>query len=122
MMSALIIKGGNLLSTGYNKISGHPQAYFGCSHHAEFDAIRNAKADITGSKILVYRFSRKDNTLQNSKPCAMCQEEINKAGISCAIYVEDGRVIKESFGKTNRKMKHFMHLYVHNAMCYENGY
>lgn len=117
-MAAVIVRGGTLLSVGYNRIEDHPAAYFCCSFHAEYDAIRKAKADIAGAKMFVYRFSRSDNSVKTSRPCEICQYEISKANLSSAIFVEDKAVCKESFKDIEISSAHSIHNYIDNASCY----
>jgi len=102
-------------------LGSHPGAYFGCSFHAELDAIRKGPRELKGAKMYVYRFSRLDNTLRSSKPCHFCQEEIAQAGISNVIFIDDEEnLIKESFRKTNSKKEQNLHLSFGSNLCY-NG-
>lgn len=116
----MIVKGGSVLSIGYNRISDHPAAYFGNSFHAEHDAIRKAPCDLRGAKMYVYRFSRCDNTLKPSRPCMFCQQEIAKAGISHVFFVdEDSELRKESFRDLNGENYQYRHQIVGHTMCYK---
>lgn len=120
-MAAVIIRGGSLLSVGYNRIEDHPAAYFGCSFHAEYDAIRKAKCSVEGAKMYVYRFSRSKNFAKTSRPCEICQHEIAKAKISSVIFVENNVVCRESFKDIEIASAHSIHNYINNANCYIRG-
>lgn len=97
-MAAIIVKGGRILSVGYNRIEAHPAAYFGCSFHAEHDAIRKAQGNIEGAKMYVYRFGRSDGQLRTSKPCPLCQQNIAIAKISSVIFIDvDDTLKRESY-------------------------
>lgn len=118
-VGAIIVKGGRILSTGYNRIEAHPEAYFGCSFHAEHDAIRKAKSEIQGAKMFVYRFGRKHGHIKTSKPCEFCQQEIAKAELSSVIYVDvDGTLQKSSFKLQDWPKFHQMHSYINDASIY----
>ena len=90
---ALLVKGGRILSVGFNKrkknkfIDIHAR-HPGCTTHAECAAILKVrkKIDLTGCKIYVARLKKNDHTLGNSKPCEMCQEIIKKHGIKKVYY------------------------------------
>lgn len=111
-IAAIIIRGGAILSVGHNRLVQHPEAYWGCSFHAEFDAIRNANGSLKGSKLLVYRFSREDGSLATSKPCKHCQAEIAKAGISRVIFVDaNGEIKKDRFVDTRIPADRSKHKY-----------
>lgn len=92
-LAAVCVRGGAVLSVGYNRLTSDPKAYWGCSLHAELDAILGA-GDLSGSKILVYRFT-KTGSLANSKPCALCAEAIRRAGIRSVIYWQGGACRKD---------------------------
>lgn len=111
-MAALIVKGGSLLSVGFNRIEEHPAAYFGCSFHAEYDAIRKARGDITGAKMFVYRFGRSDRELRVSKPCDICQNKIAEANIGSVVFVDTDMILKrETFRDVEISSPHDMHEY-----------
>jgi len=95
--SALVVRGGNIISRGLNRpkrnvfsrlYSKHPR----CVIHSEIDAILQArrKSDLRGAKIYVLRI-RKDNAqVANSRPCANCMRAIKNYGIKKVIYTIDG--------------------------------
>ena len=89
-MSAIVIKGGSILSIGHNRVvESDPKGIHNCSIHAEMDAINSARSTLKGSKILVFRFSRLDDTLYPSKPCEHCASIIRAAQISWVYYVSE---------------------------------
>lgn len=90
----MIVRGGKILSIGYNnrKFSPLQNRYKSVlthceSTHAEVDAILNArqKMRLEGAKIYVVRI-RRDGQLALAKPCAMCQAILNSYGIKRAIF------------------------------------
>lgn len=97
-MSAVIVKGGNILSVGHNSIpeKTDPKNHFGCSLHAEMDALQSCRADMTGAKMYVYRFLRKDGTLASSEPCDLCKAKLKDSGISTVIYVDASNNLKKA--------------------------
>lgn len=88
---AVVVKGGRVLGTGYNKGRNHPFIVSSehikehCSRHAEVEAIRDAKNNLKGAVIYVARVNRNGHD-RNSKPCKRCQEIIDAAGIKRVIY------------------------------------
>src|SRR6266700_3238613 len=74
---ALIIKGGNILSVGWNMVTTH----------AEKAAIEHAwrQGDLANTSMFVIRF-RKSGTLGMALPCKNCQLAIQAAGIKKVSY------------------------------------
>ena len=79
-LCAVIVKGGKLLSVGYNRpltngLTEHYKVAEYCSTtHAEVDAVikvRN-KIDLTGAKMYVARIMYRNNEFGLSRPCEMC--------------------------------------------------
>lgn len=117
-MAAVIIKGGSVLSVGYNHILEHPAAYFGGSFHAEHHALRLAPP-LKGAKMYVYRFSRRDNTLRPSKPCIYCQQLIRDSGISSCVFIdEEENLRKASFKNCKNTSNHRRHIFFGTTDCY----
>lgn len=98
-LCALIIKGGRVVGTGYNKKStnsfvehyadlarGTGRDYC-MSTHAELDAIckSRAKTDLRGSKIYVVRI-KPSGGIGMAKPCPICQCALLAYGIKKAYY------------------------------------
>jgi deoxycytidylate deaminase len=118
-MAAVIIKGGTLLSVGFNRIEEHPAAYFGCSFHAEYDAIRKSNANLQGAKMFIYRFGRKHGYIKSSKPCELCQQEIAKVKIKSVIYVDDDHTLqKSSYRIEDVPAPHQVHSYMNDPSIY----
>lgn len=96
-LCAVIVRGGAILSIGYNKrmVNGLTEFYKIEDHvistHAEVDAVLKArrKIDLTGSKIYVLRIRKGDGEIANAKPCEMCQHILFNYGIKKAIYTVD---------------------------------
>lgn len=88
---AVVVKGGRVLGTGYNKAKNHPFVVSSehikthCSRHAEEEAIKDANFNVKGAVIYVARVSRNGSD-RDSKPCERCQELIDTAGIKKVIY------------------------------------
>jgi deoxycytidylate deaminase len=82
-MSATIVKGGRVLSVGYNR-----KGYRGSSIHAEMDALRQLRWQKNGSEgadIHIFRFGA-DGSHRMSKPCRHCFEALAEANISRIFY------------------------------------
>lgn len=112
-LGSVIVRGGNILSTGFCRKEYHPQAFYGESVHAEHDAIRKCNPPLRQAKMFVYRFSGKGDVveLKSSKPCCKCQQEIRKASISRVVFVDENNMLcKEDFRNTPEiprpEMKH----------------
>ena len=98
-MAAIIVKGGSILSCGRNEKRPRASSMNSLSIHAEEDAICHSarySGGIDGSKILVYRFLKKNGNLANSKPCLLCRAALLKSGVKTAVYVDDGRICSMS--------------------------
>lgn len=95
-MSATIVKGGRVLSVGYNR-----KGYRGSSIHAEIDALRQLRRQKNGTEgadIHVFRFGAAGE-LRMSKPCLECFEALRQAKISRIHYYNnqsEPQVIKVS--------------------------
>lgn len=92
---AVVVKGGRVLGTGWNKNRNHPMIVSpehiktDCSFHAEEVAIREAGEDnIKGAIIYVARVSRNGYD-RDSKPCSKCATLIKKAGIKRVIFTTE---------------------------------
>lgn len=91
---AVIVKGGNILSTGYNQL--RPSNVLKTQTlHAEAHAILkllNARRhqELVGSTMYVSRWTR-GGTLSNSRPCMVCHDLMRSVGISeCVFTTLDG--------------------------------
>jgi deoxycytidylate deaminase len=89
---AVVVKGGRVLGTGYNKDRNHPKIVSpehiktDCSTHAEEVAIRDAGEDnIKGAIIYVARVN-KSGYDRDSKPCSRCSALIERVGIKRVIF------------------------------------
>jgi len=117
-LCAIIVKGGNVLSVGYNKKATNSFVeYFAdlargkrdycMSTHAEQDAILQArsKIDLSGTKMYVVRI-KPSGGLGLAKPCIICEQAIYNYGISRVYYsigTEEYGVLKvtDPAGKIN---------------------
>lgn len=101
---AVIVKGGRVLSTGWNKNRNHPAIVSPehikteCSYHAEEVAIREAGEDnVKGAVIYVARVS-KNGADRDSKPCPKCAALIRQAGIKRVVFtMEAGEINYASY-------------------------
>jgi deoxycytidylate deaminase len=91
---AVVVKGGRVLGTGFNKDRNHPRVVSpehiktDCSFHAEELAIRDAGENLKGAVIYVARVNRHGND-RDSQPCPKCQTLIKSVGIKKIIYTSE---------------------------------
>lgn len=96
---AVIVKGGRVLGTGWNKNRNHPKVVSpehiksDCSFHAEEVAIKDAGEDnVRGAIIYVARISKSGHD-RNSKPCSKCELLIERSGIKRVVFtIEAGEI------------------------------
>jgi len=90
---AVIFKGKEIISTGFNYDFGQQIRHGKFSVHAEADAILNAiktKKNIKGASMVVVRVAwKRNNVYGNSKPCKSCTEFINKNELGPVFYTTD---------------------------------
>jgi deoxycytidylate deaminase len=89
---AVVVKGGRVLGTGWNKNRNHPAIVSPehikteCSYHAEEVAIREAGEDnVRGAIIYVARVN-KNGEDRDSKPCPKCAALIEQSGIKRVVF------------------------------------
>lgn len=89
---AVVVKGGRVLGTGFNKNRNHPAIVSpehiktDCSYHAEEIAIREAgEGNVKGAIIYVARVNRHGSD-RESKPCAKCSALIDRVGIKRVVH------------------------------------
>jgi len=88
---AIIVKGGRVIGTGFNKNRNNPLVVSEnhikshCSEHAEVNAIKDASYNVRNAILYVARVS-KNGMDRNSKPCSQCFDIISKLGIKKIIY------------------------------------
>jgi deoxycytidylate deaminase len=92
---AVVVKGGRVLGTGWNKNRNHPAIVSpehiksDCSYHAEEVAIREAGEDnVRNAVIYVARVNRNGHD-RDSKPCPKCSSLINRVGIKRVIFTTE---------------------------------
>lgn len=87
---AVIVRGGSVLATGYNKDKNHPNNVSEehikthCSIHAEVDAMKKIN-NVKGATIYVARINSFGKTMI-SKPCQRCYKKIKQSGIKKIVY------------------------------------
>jgi deoxycytidylate deaminase len=88
---AVIVKGGSVIGTGYNKDRNHPDFVSPehikshCSVHAEIEAIRDAGWNVRGAVLYVARVNAHGKD-RYSKPCDRCTVVIEETQIKKVIY------------------------------------
>jgi len=103
-MGAVIFRGNKVVSTGFNKMKSHPRYanedwyYF---LHAEMMAIINAKQDLTGCSIYVYREFKNGDGYALAKPCDSCMAAIIESGISRVYFTDNNNPKGYSYMKVN---------------------
>lgn len=92
---ALVVKGGRVLGSGFNKNRNHPTIVSPehikteCSFHAEEVAIREAGEDnVKGAVIYVARINRQGLD-RDSKPCPRCSALIRRVGIKKVVFTAE---------------------------------
>lgn len=96
-LAAVLVKGGQVLSTGFNgsRPNSFTRTFAASDHvfstHAECDAILRArrKIDLRGSKMYVGRISKKICRIGLARPCDMCFEAARLYGIKRVYYTID---------------------------------
>ena len=88
---AVIVKGGSVIGTGFNKDRNHPDNVSPehikshCSVHAEIEAIRDAGWNVKGAVLYVARVNAHGKD-RYSKPCDRCTVVIEETQIKKVIY------------------------------------
>jgi deoxycytidylate deaminase len=92
---ALVVKGGRVLGSGFNKDRNHPKIVSpehiktDCSFHAEQVAIKEAGEDnVRGAVIYVARVNRQGKD-RDSKPCSRCSALIERVGIKKVVFTAE---------------------------------
>lgn len=91
---AVVVKGGRVLGTGWNKDRNHPMVVSpehiktDCSTHAEESAIRDAGDGIRNAVIYVARVNKHGED-RNSKPCPRCSKLIEESGIKRVVFTTE---------------------------------
>lgn len=96
---AVVVKGGRVLGTGWNKNRNHPAIVSPehikteCSYHAEEVAIREAgESNVRGAVIYVARVNKNGHD-RDSKPCPKCTSLIEQVGIKRVVFtMEAGEI------------------------------
>ncbi len=89
-IGAIIVKGGSIVSYGYNKVRNNISVFgnnnpddnylAGASIHAEMSALAQLK-ETQGASIYIVRVA-KDGTNKLAKPCIDCAQALHEAGIT----------------------------------------
>lgn len=83
---AILMKGGSLISVGFNK--GH--------QHAEMAALAKPWAsEVKGCTMLSIRVTVGQELLANAKPCTNCEAALRKIGVKKVMYSTANRTIEE---------------------------
>lgn len=96
-LSAIIMRGDDILGEGYNFHIIGPRKHHRWSIHAETMAIDRAIhrfGNITGATVFVYR-RNKIGYLANSRPCKECANILKRYGVKEVIYTVDCKFVLE---------------------------
>lgn len=107
-LCAVIVRGGNVLSVGFNRQGWNPLSEFyrvekrACNIHAEIDAITSKRNRVRfeDSKIYIVRLKR-NGSVGSAKPCEMCQHVLYNYGIKRAYYTIDDFPFMDSMKVVN---------------------
>lgn len=95
---AIIVKGGRVVGTGYNKNRNNPHFVSpehiktDCSVHAEKSALKDAGYDVRNAVMYIARVNRHGED-RDSKPCSRCLKLIEESGIKRIVYTtQSGRM------------------------------
>lgn len=94
-VGAVLVKGGSLLSVGFNRYRNDPSQVelSGVSYHAEAVAIRKA-GYVEGATLYVARVTRSGD-LGSAKPCARCQSLLEKHGVHTVVWTTPDGLLKQ---------------------------
>lgn len=95
-MGAVIARGRKVIGLGANDVvKTHPKSNSPYGHiHAELSAMLNARTDISGSTLYIFRAGNKEGPLL-AKPCKHCQALIKKENIKYVVYSNYGTFTKK---------------------------
>jgi deoxycytidylate deaminase len=79
-VGAVILRRDRVIGVGFNQRKSHPRSPHTWTIHAELKAILNAREDLTGCTIYVYREHR-NGALACARPCIHCQVLLKEVGI-----------------------------------------
>ena len=102
-MSAMVIKGGRVISIGFNRApSGYLKSkIFSTFHgiHAEVDAILSCadKEDLKGAEMYVVGRRPRTGALIISRPCVCCQQYIKSFGLKSVYYHDAEGFIRDLY-------------------------
>lgn len=84
------MKGGNILSVGFNKSTNHPRSPHPFkSVHAEFSAILGLSLkDLKDSDVYVFRENKKGQPVM-ARPCKVCMKMLQNVGVRRVFYTCD---------------------------------
>lgn len=116
---AIAYNGNNVVSYGFNRPKGSPEAanicrrygiqkaYDGQAHdyvshslHAEQDALKRATNGSEIDEMLVVRLSAKGN-LVNARPCNVCMKYLEESTVKVVHYSKDGNIHSEKVISNN---------------------
>ena len=90
-LGAVICRNSKVVSLGFNKNKTSPRSPHKFNRlHAEICAILNARVDISGCDIYIYR-ETKSGELGKSFPCATCFQALKGANIRNIYYTDIGK-------------------------------
>ena len=95
-LGAVLLQGGNLISSGHNKNRTHPKSPHKFCIHAEVDVLlQNRFGLLEGLTMYVVRITR-GGQWATSKPCGKCWIMMREYGVEKVVYIdENGHIKKE---------------------------
>ena len=84
-VGAVILRRDRVVGVGFNQRKSHPRSPHTWTIHAELKAILNAREDLTGCTIYIYREHR-NGALACARPCIYCQALLREVGITAAFF------------------------------------
>ena len=97
-IGAVLVKKGQVLSVGYNKVGKTHPKYRWCLH-AELDVCLGIhRHDLTGASVYLFRHNRL-GVVQLCRPCGTCQSVLKDLGVKSVCYTAGGREGDISFNE-----------------------
>lgn len=99
-MGAVVAKGRKILGLGCNDVvKTHPKSNAPYGRiHAELSAMLNAKMDVAGATLYIFRAGNKETPLL-AKPCQHCRDLIKTHDIKFIVYSNYGGFVKVPIAK-----------------------
>lgn len=94
-MSALAVRKGRIIGKGFNMLRTCPNSPHGYHfRHAEYNAYLNARGDIKGATIYIFR-ENKNGSMALARPCSSCYNFLVSQGVKKIIYTAENTFVEE---------------------------